>query len=200
MKEGFNTMEKNKPSREDAFELLKEYNKNESLIRHGLSVEAVMLHFAELLNEEDKEMWGVIGLVHDIDYGMYPEEHCKKAKEILEERNWPEEYIHAVQSHGYGLCCDVEPVKKMEKVLYTIDELTGLVATTALVRPSKSIFDVDTKSVKKKWKQKGFAAGVNREVIEDGAQKLGMEMDIIIENTIMAMRKVAEEIGLKGNL
>jgi predicted hydrolase (HD superfamily) len=131
---------------------------------------------------------------------MYPEQHCIKAKEILTERGWPEEYIHAVLSHGWKLCSDVEPTAKMEKVLYTIDELTGLIAATAIMRPSRSILDMEVKSVKKKWKQKSFAAGVNREVIEEGAALLGMEMDTIIGETIDGMKKAAEQIGLKGSL
>jgi len=187
------------PTREDAMELLLSYNKNDSLIKHALSVEAVMRHFAEL-NNEDVEKWGIIGLLHDIDYEMYPEEHCVKARELLEKAGLPEEYIHAVQCHGYGLCIDVEPKEKMEQVLFTIDELTGLITATALMRPSKSILDLETKSVKKKWKQKSFAAGVNREVIEGGAEKLGLDMDIIISETIKGMQKNAEEIGLKGDL
>lgn len=198
MKEGF-FMGQIIPNREEAYELLKKYNKDESLIKHALSVEAVMLHFAELF-EEDKEKWRIIGLVHDLDYELYPEEHCRKTKEILEKRNWPQDYIRAIQSHGWKLCTDVEPIEKMEKVLYTIDELTGLITATALVRPSKSILDMKVKSVKKKWNQKSFAAGVNREVIENGANMLGMELTEVIEETIKAMQKVAENIGLKGNL
>lgn len=189
-----------KPNREDALKLLKEFNKSESLIRHALSVEAVMLHFADLYKAEDKEMWGVIGLIHDLDFEMYPQEHCKKTKEILEERNWPQDYIRAVVSHGWNICSDVEPLSDLEKVLYTIDELTGLIYATALMRPSKSILDLTPKSVKKKWKDKGFAAGVNREIIDAGAQKLGMERNDVIAETIKGMQKVAEEIGLKGNL
>jgi len=158
-----------------------------------------MRHFAGLLGE-DEEKWGIIGLLHDIDYEMYPEQHCIKAKEILTERGWPEDYIHAVLSHGWKLCSDVEPTEKMEKILYTIDELTGLIAATAIMRPSRSILDMEVKSVKKKWKQKSFAAGVNREVIEEGAALLGMEMDTIIGETINGMKKAAEEIGLKGSL
>ncbi|NLK35120.1 MAG: HDIG domain-containing protein [Gracilibacteraceae bacterium] len=187
------------PSRAAALDLLKEFNRNDNLIKHALTVEAVMRHFAGLFGE-DEEKWGIVGLLHDIDYEMYPEQHCIKAKEILTERGWPEEYIHAVLSHGWKLCCDVEPTEKMEKVLYTIDELTGLIAATAVMRPSKSILDLEAKSVKKKWKQKSFAAGVNREVIEEGAELLGMEMDTIIGETINGMKKVAEEIGLKGNI
>lgn len=185
--------------RENALELLKKYNKSDSLIKHALSVEAVMRHFAEI-NNEDVEKWGVIGLIHDIDYEMYPEEHCHKAREILNEAGYPEDYIHGVQCHGYGICIDVEPKEKMELVLFTIDELTGLITATALMRPSKSILDLEVKSVKKKWKQKSFAAGVNREIIEGGAEKLGMTMDEVIDQTIKAMQKVAEEIGLKGDL
>ncbi|ADL69697.1 metal dependent phosphohydrolase [Thermoanaerobacterium thermosaccharolyticum DSM 571] len=186
-------------NRDEAYALLKEYNKSESLITHALAVEAVMRHFAELFGE-DKEKWGIIGLLHDLDYEMYPNEHCKKVREILEERGWPEEYIHAIESHGWKLCSDVEPVHKMEKVLYTIDELTGLITATALMRPSKSILDLEVKSVKKKWKQKSFAAGVNRDVISEGAELLGMDLDKVIEETIIGMRNVADEIGLKGNL
>lgn len=193
-------MERTVPNREEAYQLLKKYNQSESLIKHALTVESVMIHFAEILGEPDKEKWGVIGLVHDIDYEMYPEQHCIKAREILAENNWPEDYIHAVESHGWGICSPVEPVERMEKVLFTIDELTGLIAATALMRPSKSILDIELKSVKKKWKQKSFAAGVNREVIEQGSQMLGMEMDYILEETIKGMQKVAESIGLKGNL
>lgn len=187
------------PTREQAYELLKEYTKNESLLRHALAVEAVMLHFAKLYNEQDEEKWGIIGLVHDIDYELYAKEHCKKVREILASRNWPNEYIRAIESHGWKICVDVEPLHRMEKVLYATDELTGLVAATALLRPSKSILDMNAKSVKKKWKQKGFAAGVNREVIEEGARLMGVELDFVIEETIKGMQKVAEEIGLKGD-
>jgi putative nucleotidyltransferase with HDIG domain len=189
-----------KVTREEALQLLKEFNKSDSLVKHALSVETVMKHFAQLLGEKDVEKWAIIGLLHDIDYEMYPEQHCVKAGEILRERNWPEDYIHAIQSHGYGICIDVEPIEKMEKVLYTIDELTGLIAATALMRPSKSILDTEVKSIKKKWKSKGFAAGVNRELIEGGAQMLGMEIDAVIEETLKGMQKEAEAIGLKGTL
>jgi predicted hydrolase (HD superfamily) len=187
------------PTREEAFKLLNQYTKSDSLIKHGLTVEGVMRHFAELFNE-DAEKWGIIGLVHDLDYEMYPEQHCIKVKEIMQENNWPEEYIHAVQSHGWGICCDIEPVEKMEKVLFTIDELTGLITAAALLRPSKSVLDLEVKSVKKKWKQKSFAAGVNREIIEEGAQRLGMDMDTVIAETIKGMQKIADILGLKGNL
>jgi putative nucleotidyltransferase with HDIG domain len=193
-------MDKGNPTRVEAWQLLTKYNKNEALIRHALAVESVMLHFADLLGESDKEKWSVVGLAHDLDYEMYPEQHCKMTKEILEQENWPADYIRAIESHGWKLCTDVEPVDKLEKVLYTIDELTGLIAATAIVRPSKSILDMQAKSVKKKWKQGGFAAGVNREVIEEGAKMLGMELTQVIEETITGMQKVAEEIGLKGDL
>ena len=192
-------MGKKIPTREEALALLKKHNRNEALIKHALAVEAVMAQFAGKFGE-DAEKWRVVGLVHDIDYEKYPEEHCQKAREILMEEGWPEEYIKAVQSHGWKICTDVEPVERMEKVLYTIDELTGLITATALLRPSKSIMDLTTKSVKKKWKQKSFAAGVSREVIEEGIGLLGMEMDKVIEETIRGMQQVAEEIGLKGNV
>lgn len=193
-------MNTKKPTREEAFSLLTKYTKGESLIKHALTVEAVMLHFAELLGEADKEKWGIIGLLHDIDFEMYPEQHCTKAEEILKEEGLPEDYIHAVVSHGYGICSNVQPVEKMEKVLFTIDELTGLIAATALMRPSRSILDTEPKSVKKKWKQRSFAAGVNRDIIEEGAKTLGMDIDYIIEETIDGMRKAADSIGLKGDV
>ena len=192
-------MEQKIHTRLQALELLKEYNKSDSLVKHALSVEAVMRHFAQI-NNEDIEKWGIVGLLHDIDYEMYPKEHCTKAREILEKAGYGEEYIHAIQSHGYGLCIDVEPILKMEKVLYTIDELTGLITATALMRPSKSILDMEAKSVKKKWKQKSFAAGVNREVIKNGADKLGMDINTIISETLLGMKNVAQEIGLKGDV
>jgi len=185
------------PTREDAYLLLTEYNKTNSLIKHALAVEGVMRYFARKRGE-DEEKWGVIGLVHDLDYEQFPEEHCHKSEEILKEKGWPEEYIRAVISHGWGLCSEVEPQTELEKVLYTIDELTGLVVTTALVRPSKSVMDVKVKSVKKKWKDKRFAAGVDRSIIEKGAEMLGMELSDIIADTIAGMQEVAEEIGLKG--
>lgn len=187
-----------RPTREEAFSLLKEYNKNEGLIKHALAVEAVMCYCARKRGE-DEEKWGVIGLVHDLDYEQFPQQHCQKTEEILRSHNWPAEYIRAVLSHGWGMRTDVKPESDLEKVLYAIDELTGLVAATALVRPSKSVMDVEQKSVKKKWKEKSFAAGVNREVIEKGASMLGVELSSLIEDVIMGMREVADEIGLKGN-
>jgi len=186
------------PTREEAYQLLTEYNKSDSLIKHALAVEGVMRYFARKRGE-DEEKWGVIGLVHDLDYEQFPEEHCHKSEEILKEKGWPEEYVRAVVSHGWGLCSEVEPQTELEKVLYAIDELTGLVVTTALVRPSKSVMDVKVKSVKKKWKDKRFAAGVDRSIIEKGAQMLGMEVSDLIADTLAGMQEVAEEIGLKGN-
>ena len=185
------------PTREEAYQLLTEYNKSDSLIKHALAVEGVMRYFARKRGE-DEEKWGIIGLVHDLDYEQFPEEHCHKSEEILKEKDWPEEYIRAVVSHGWGLCSEVEPQTELEKVLYAIDELTGLVVTTALVRPSKSVMDVKVKSVKKKWKDKRFAAGVDRSIIEKGAQMLGMELTDLIADTIAGMQEVAEAIGLKG--
>ncbi|MGI6226898.1 MAG: HD domain-containing protein [Peptococcales bacterium] len=186
------------PSREDAYRLLKEFMQNDNLLKHALAVEGVMVHFSDIYKDEDKEKWSVIGLVHDLDYEKFPEEHCVKVKEILQERNWPKEYIRAVVSHGWQICSDVEPVSDLEKVLYTIDELTGLINATAIMRPSKSVMDLTVKSVKKKWKDKGFAAGVNREIIAKGAEMLGLELDYVIEETIKGMQKVAAEIGLLG--
>lgn len=187
------------PTREAAFELLKQYNKNESLIKHALAVEGVMRHFARLKGR-DEEKWGVIGLIHDLDYERFPEAHCRKTEEILRDHSWPPEYIRAVVSHGWGICSDVKPESELEKILYAVDELTGLVATSALVRPSKSVLDLTAKSVKKKWKDKRFAAGVDRTVIDRGAEMLGMDRTELISATIMGMRSVAEAIGLKGTL
>ena len=191
-------MAENIPTREEAFSLLRKYNQTESLIKHALAVEGVMRYMARKRNE-DEEKWGVIGLIHDLDYEQFPDQHCKKTEEILRQNNWPAEYIRAVVSHGWGICVDVKPETELEKVLYAIDELTGLVVTTALVRPSKSVMDVKTKSVKKKWKDKRFAAGVDRSIIEKGAAMLGVEIPELITDTIAGMQDVAEEIGLKGN-
>ncbi|MGD8368011.1 MAG: HD domain-containing protein [Desulfobacterales bacterium] len=185
------------PTREQAWALLNEYNQSESLIKHALAVEGVMRYMARK-HGEDEEKWGVIGLIHDLDYERFPDQHCKKTEEILRENGWPEAYIRAVISHGYGICTDVEPKTELEKTLYAIDELTGLVVTTALVRPSRSVMDLKAKSVKKKWKDKRFAAGVDRSIIENGCQMLGVEISELITDTIMGMREVADEIGLKG--
>ena len=191
-------MGEQKPTREEAWELLKEFNQSESLIKHALCVEGVMRYIARKKGE-DEDKWGTIGLVHDLDYERFPDEHCSKTQEILAEREWPEDYIRAVISHGWGLCSDVEPQSDMEKVLYAIDELTGLVTAVALVRPSKSVMDLTPKSVKKKWKDKAFAAGVDRSIIEKGAAMLGADISELVEDTIMGMREVADPIGLKGN-
>ena len=190
-------MNDNVPTREQAYELLTRYNKNESLIKHALAVEGVMRYFARKYGE-DEEKWGIIGLVHDLDYEKYPDQHCKKSEEILRQEGWPEEYIRAVVSHGWGICSDVKPETRLEKVLYAIDELTGLIVAAALVRPSKSVMDLKAKSIKKKWKEKRFAAGVDRSIIEKGAEMLGVDLSELITDTIMGMREVAEAIGLKG--
>lgn len=190
-------MEIGAPSRDDAMALLTEFNHTDRAIRHALAVEGVMRHFARTYGR-DEDVWGVVGLIHDVDFEQFPDQHCTKAREILTERGWPEEYIRAVVSHGWGLCSDVEPVSDMEKLLYTIDELTGLIAAAALVRPSKSVMDIKAKSVRKKWKDKRFAAGVDRSVIEKGAAMLGVELSDLITDVIAGMRDVADEIGLAG--
>lgn len=188
-----------KLSREEAWELLSEYTKTPALRKHALAVEAVMCHFAQL-NREDEEIWGVAGLLHDLDYEKFPEEHCRKSEEIMRERGIDEVYIRAMNSHAYGICTDMEPESKMEKVLYTIDELTGLINALCLMRPSKSVLDLEVKSVKKKFKDKSFAAGVNRDTIRNGCEMLGMSLDEVIKETIEGMKEKALEIGLKGNL
>lgn len=187
------------PTREEALILFKKYNKSESLMKHALSVEGVMRYMASK-HGEDQDKWGIIGLIHDLDYEQYPEQHCTMTKKILEENHWPEDYIRAVMSHGWGLATDVEPVTLLEKTIYAIDELTGLVATSALVRPSKSVLDMEVRSVRKKWNDKKFAAGVDRSVIEKGALMLGVTVDELITDCIAGMRQVAEEIGLKGTI
>jgi putative nucleotidyltransferase with HDIG domain len=187
------------PTREEAWQLFLTHNSTPGLIAHALSVEAVMRHYARLYGE-DEEKWGIIGLVHDIDYEKHPEQHCHVSPDILGEAGFPPEYIHAVVSHGWGICSEVEPTERMEKVLYAIDELTGLVKASALMRPSKSILDIEASSVKKKWKDLKFAAGVNRSVIEKGAAMMGVEVPDLIAQTILGMRPVAKEIGLAGTL
>jgi predicted hydrolase (HD superfamily) len=191
-------MEPIPPTRETALALLKEFNQSDSLIKHALAVEAVMRHFARRRGQ-DEEKWGIVGLVHDLDYEKFPDQHCRQTEAILRERRWPEEYIRAVVSHGWGICSDVRPESEMEKVLYAVDELTGLVTTSALVRPSRSVLDMEAASVRKKWKDKRFAAGVDRSIIEKGAAMLAMELPALITETILGMRTVAEEIGLKGS-
>ncbi len=188
-------MQEHIPTYEEALSLFQEFNKSESLLKHAYSVEGVMRYMARKIGE-DEEKWGIVGLTHDLDYECFPEEHCKKSQEILEERGWPEEYIKAIVSHGWGICSDVEPQTDMEKVLYAIDELTGLITAVAIIRPSKSVADLEAKSVIKKWKDKSFAAGVNRSVIEKGTALLGMELRDLITDAIMGMRQVAGRIGL----
>ncbi len=188
-------MQEHTPTYDEALALLKEFNKSESLLKHAYSVEGVMRYMARKVTE-DEEKWGVIGLVHDLDYERFAEQHCQKTREILEERGWPEEYIRAIVSHGWGICSDVEPQTEMEKILYTIDELTGLITAVAIIRPSKSVMDLEAKSVMKKWKDKSFAAGVNRSVIEKGAVMLGVEVRDLVTDVIMGMRQVVGRIGL----
>jgi len=188
-------MRKHTPTYDEALSLFREFNQDESLLKHAYSVEGVMRYMACKAGE-DEEKWGIIGLVHDLDYERFPEQHCSKVKEILEERGWPEEYIRAIVSHGWGICSDVEPQSKMEKTLYAVDELTGLISAVALVRPSKSVADLEARSVMKKWKDKAFAAGVNRSVIEKGAAMLEMELTELVTDIIMGMRQVADKIGL----
>ncbi len=183
------------PAYDEALSLLKEFNKSDSLLKHAYCVEGVMRYMARKLGE-DEEKWGIVGLVHDLDYELYPEQHCMKSREILEERGWPEEYIRAIVSHGWGICSDVEPRTDMEKTLYAVDELTGLVTAVAIIRPSKSVADLEARSVMKKWKDKSFAAGVNRSIIEKGTDMLGVELRELVEDVIMGMREVADRIGL----
>lgn len=186
-----------KPTRGEAEAIWRKHNDDEALWRHALSVEAAMRYFARKAGADEEE-WGVVGLVHDIDYSRYPEAHCVKGRELLAAEGWPEEYIRAMESHGWGLCTEVEPLSAMEKTLYAVDELTGFIAACALVRPSRSVLDLETRSVKKKWKTAAFAAGVNRGVIEKGAQLLGLDLDDLIGQTIEALKPVAAEIGLAG--
>jgi predicted hydrolase (HD superfamily) len=183
------------PNRAEALALLQEYNQSDSLLKHAYSVEATLRHFAAHFGE-DVEKWGVVGLVHDLDYEKFPEQHCHKTREILEQHGWPAEYVRAVISHGWGICNDIEPQTKLEKTLYTIDELTGLIKAVALMRPSRSLSDLETKSVMKKWKDKTFAAGVDRSLIEKGCLMLGMDLSEVITLSIAGMRQAAAEIGL----
>ena len=182
--------------RESAFELLKKYNKEPFHIQHALTVEGVMKWYAnELGYGDDADYWATVGLLHDIDFELYPEQHCKKAPELLREGGVGDDIIHSVCSHGYGICCDIKPEHEMEKVLFAVDELTGLIGAAALMRPSKSVMDMEVKSVKKKYKDKKFAAGCSRDVIESGAKELGVELDKLFADTIMAMRSCEESIN-----
>lgn len=186
-------------SRQDALELLKKYNKEPFHIQHGLTVEGVMRYFARE-NGEDEEYWGIVGLLHDIDFELYPEQHCVKAPELLREAGVSEEMIYSVCSHGYGLCCDLEPKHFMEKILFACDELTGLIGAAARMRPSKSVMDMELGSLKKKYKDKRFAAGCSREVINQGAERLGWTLDELLEKTILAMRSCEESVNREMGL
>ena len=176
-------------TREEAFDLLKEFNKEPFHIRHSLTVEGVMKYFADKLGYgDDREFWGIVGLLHDLDFELYPNEHCIKEQEIMRERGLDEKIIHATASHGYAITVDIKPEHEMEKVLYAVDELTGLIGACALMLPTKSVQDLELKSVKKKYKNLKFAAGCSRDVINRGAEMLGWELDYLIEQTILAMR------------
>jgi len=188
-------MQEHTPTYDEALSLLKEFNDSESLLKHAYCVEGVMRYMARKMGE-DEEKWGIIGLAHDLDYERFPEQHCKKTQEILEGRGWPKEYIRAIVSHGWGICTDVEPQTNVEKTLYAVDELTGLITAVAIIRPSRSVADLEPKSVMKKWKDKSFAAGVNRSVIEKGTEMLGVELSDLVSDVIMGMREVADRIGL----
>ena len=183
-------------TREEAYVLLKKYNKEAFHIQHALTVEGVLRWFAKDLGyEEEEEYWGITGLLHDIDFELYPDEHCKKAPELLKEGGVGEDMIYSICSHAYGICSDVEPKLEMEKVLFAIDELTGLIWSAALMRPSKSVMDMELKSLKKKFKDKRFAAGCSRDVIKEGADRLGWELDVLMDKTIEAMRSCEADIA-----
>lgn len=184
------------PDRAVALALLRKYNQESFHVRHALTVEAVMRWYAETLGYgEDAEFWATVGLLHDVDFEQWPEEHCRKAPELLAEIGCSEEFVHAVCCHGYGLCSDVEPVHEMEKVLFASDELTGLIGAAALMRPSKSVEDMELSSLKKKFKDKKFAAGCSRDVIRQGAELLGWELDTLLDRTLQAMRATESQIN-----
>mgnify|MGYP004676032127 FL=1 len=189
-------------TREQAMGLLRKYNTEPFHIQHALTVEGVMRWFAQE-NGEDADFWGLCGLLHDVDFEKWPEQHCRKAPELLAEVNVSAEMVHAICSHGYGICCDVEPTAQMEKILFAADELTGLIGAAARMRPSKSVMDMELSSLKKKFKDKKFAAGCSRDVIRTGAERLGWSLDELMEKTILAMRsceasiaKEMEEMGI----
>ena len=183
-------------TREEAWELLKEYNQEPFHLQHGLTVEGCLRYFArELGYGEEEDFWGLVGLLHDLDFEKYPEQHCRKAPELLRAGGVGEDMIHSVCSHGYGICCDVEPGHEMEKVLFAADELTGLIWSTALMRPSRSVMDMEVSSLKKKFKDKKFAAGCSRDVIRTGAERLGWDLDKLFEQTILAMRESEAQIA-----
>ena len=182
-------MHESKLTRQQALDLLRQYNKEPFHIQHALTVEGVMRWYAnELGHSDEADYWAAVGLLHDIDFELYPEQHCQKAPELLAAGGVGEDMIHAICSHGYGICCNIEPQEKMEKVLFAADELTGLIWSAALMRPSKSVQDMELKSLKKKYKDKKFAAGCSRDVIQTGAERLGWELDTLLERTILAMR------------
>ena len=182
-------------TRTQALALLQKYNKEPFHILHALTVEGVMRWFAQDQGfDAEIDFWGLCGLLHDVDFEVYPEEHCRKAPELLAEVNASEEMVHAICSHGYGLCSDVEPVHQMEKILFAVDELTGLIGAAARMRPSKSVMDMEVSSLKKKFKDKKFAAGCSRDVILGGAEKLGWTIEETMEKTILAMRSCEESI------
>ena len=181
-------------TRAQALALLQKYNKEPFHILHALTVEGVMRYYAGELGY-DADFWGLCGLLHDVDFEQYPEEHCKKAPELLAEIGAPEEMVHAICSHGYGLCSDVEPVHQMEKVMFAVDELTGLIGAAARMRPSKSVMDMELSSLKKKFKDKKFAAGCSRDVIKEGAERLGWMLDEVLEKTIQAMRSCESAVA-----
>lgn len=181
-------------TREEALGLLKKYNQESFHIQHSLTVEGVMRWFAKE-NGEDEEFWGLAGLLHDVDFEKYPDEHCQKAPELLAEINASPELVHAICSHAYGICSDVEPEHLMEKILFATDELTGLIGAAALMRPSKSVMDMEVKSLKKKFKDKRFAAGCSRDVIEKGAEILSWDMNDLFEKSILAMRSCEESVN-----
>ena len=187
---------KSKISREEALDLLQKYNKEPFHIQHGLTVEGTMRWYAkELGYGEEEEYWGIVGLLHDIDFELYPEEHCVKAPELLREAGVGEDMIYSICSHGYGICCDLEPKHEMEKVLFATVELTGLIGAAARMRPSKSVMDMEVSSLKKKFKDKRFAAGCSRDVIRQGAERLGWELNDLFEKTILAMRSCESRIN-----
>ena len=182
-------MHESKLTRPQALDLLRQYNKEPFHIQHALTVEGVMRWYAnELGHSDEADYWAAVGLLHDIDFELYPEQHCQKAPELLAAGGVGEDMIHAICSHGYGICCNIEPQEEMEKVLFAADELTGLIWSAALMRPSKSVQDMELKSLKKKYKDKKFAAGCSRDVIQTGAERLGWELDTLLERTILAMR------------
>lgn len=183
-------------TRDTALELLKKYNKDEFHLRHAYTVEGVMRWYArELGFGEDEDFWGLVGLLHDVDFENWPELHCKKAPELLSEIDAPENMVHAICSHGYGICADIEPAHIMEKVLFAADELTGLIGAAALMRPSKSTKDMEVSSLKKKFKDKKFAAGCSRDVITTGAERLGWDLNDLFEKTILAMRECEDSVN-----